>query len=575
VKTLAILTNGGDTCALNASIKSIRDSAYRVGYKKIYGIRRGYQGLVDASIDDITHREIDVRIGGSCLGSLRVSPTDRHESKGPGGTPIVNHPINDQRCRRMARCLADYRIDVLVVIGGDGTLQATKKFQDWVHQHRTQDIRPFDILGFLKTIDNDIRTFTNFKGIEVSLCPGFPSAVKKIVSAVEDLRVTARTAERAFSVETMGRDAGWLAAAGTYGGAEILLVPELIKLYRTGSSGHGDVGSSKEASSALLKDLVDEIVSFYQKNRNVLIAVAEGFELDVDVSGVKEFQTVIHDLYGTRKKVGATELVAMLVSPVLRLFFKCLSGFCQSEADVAALSDRVKRVLESTMESDEGKRYTEVVAKPSEGEHPLTDWDLEERLLGSVSAQPEPGAPPPAEGGATEPTGGAPGSDAATGGGSQGTATAEPAKSPVTIPPYNFEIRPHRTDYVPRSGQPSSYDYRLATLLGRKLGEMLSESQFGMVPCLKEVVPYDELGSRGGENIEPIAIGSIRTQTFSSMDYFFTEKRHGADRITRLQVSDIITRFFRTITTGPDNLEQAILDEERLGRRDGEGRRTT
>ena len=124
MKTLAILTNGGDTCALNASIKSIRDNAYRAGFKKIYGIRRGYQGLVDGWIDDITHREIDPRIGGSCLGSLRTSPTERVED---GKYVVVG-----ERCRVMAQCLSDYRIDVLVVIGGDGTLQSTRMFQAWV-----------------------------------------------------------------------------------------------------------------------------------------------------------------------------------------------------------------------------------------------------------------------------------------------------------------------------------------------------------------------------------------------------------------------------------------------------------
>lgn len=61
VKTLAILTNGGDTCALNASIRSIGDNAYKAGYKKIYGIRRGYQGLIDGWIDDITDERINPR----------------------------------------------------------------------------------------------------------------------------------------------------------------------------------------------------------------------------------------------------------------------------------------------------------------------------------------------------------------------------------------------------------------------------------------------------------------------------------------------------------------------------------
>jgi 6-phosphofructokinase len=524
MKTLAILTNGGDTCALNASIRSIRDNAYDAGWKKIYGIRRGYQGLVDGWIEDITHKEIDPRIGGSCLGSLRVSPTKKEQpvlgSKQPaagekhataGKKDDPPYGIDDQRCREMATFLSDYKIDVLVVIGGDGTLQATKMFQGWVQQHlASREFRPFEIMGFLKTIDNDIRTYTHFEGVEVSLCPGFPSAVRKIASCTEDLRVTARTAERAFSIETMGRDAGWLAAAATFGGAEILLVPELTKIWK-------DLRIDKP----ILHSLVESIAGFYSKNRNVLIAVAEGFEPAQDFKGLKAFNDVIHELYGTRKKVGATELVALLVSPVLEYYFQTLSNlvsYADREHEMDHVAEkkpekrpspdqRIDRVLNETLKSAAGEKYERV--QNSEG-HPLKDWVVKKELRKVLAAR-------------------------------NGKA--------LSGPPYQFEIRPHRTDYLPRSGPPSSYDYRLATVLGEKIGLMLVRNEFGAVPALAQVVPYDELTLKV---IKTVQIQEIATLNFGSKDYFDTE--------FPFQVSKRITDFFRTILSGPENLEEAISD---------------
>jgi 6-phosphofructokinase len=597
MKTLAILTNGGDTCALNASIKSIRDNAYHAGYKKIYGIRRGYQGLVDGWIEDITHKEIDPRIGGSCLGSLRVSPTDKEMEKvlffslpskcetelDQGNPPeelvtelaanqvkvdgaesikittvkpgasweakilgsetlyIIKkenslsvkrkqYTINEDRCKKMAARLKDYRIDVLVVIGGDGTLQATKMFQDWVNQQKIfREFREFEIIGFLKTIDNDIRTFTTFRGVEMSLCPGYPSAVKKIVSCVEDLRVTARTAERAFSVETMGRDAGWLAAAATFGGAEILLVPEQMELWEKLNKDNKQLkGLGKQKH--ILHTLVDEIANFYTKNRNVLIAVAEGFEPLVPFEEVEKFNQMIKDLYGPRKKVGATELITLLVSPILELYFQGYSDFQRQARDLHSFLEETKK----------SKAYEWYKAKVEDDKkkHPLKGWDVFEKLQAALQRNDENQSSK--EDVPTEKRG------------PSGKGKDRERISPSATP-YQFEIRPHRTDYLPRSGPPSAYDYRLATVLGQKVGRMLIEHEYGAVPALDQVVSYDELTL---DQIKTVRIDEIRTLNFGSTDYF--------DEEFPLQVSRRITSFFRTILTGPTDLEEAIQETPTL-----------
>jgi 6-phosphofructokinase len=546
VKTLAVLTNGGDTCALNASIRSIRDNAYHAGYKKIYGVRRGYQGLVDGWIDDITHREIDPVIGGSCLGSLRMSPTDKKKEG-------LGYDIKEDRCKQMVRCLSNYRVDVLVVIGGDGTLQATRRFQEWVDKQRgSEGFHEFEIIGFLKTIDNDIRTFTTFKGIEVALCPGFPSAVKKIASCAEDLRVTARTAERAFSVESMGRDAGWLAAAATFGGAEILLVPEHLGLWGNlearrkylsqeeladefdqASEDKKALGEedAKIVSKKVITELADEVADFYARNRNVLIAVAEGFEPDVNLPDLESFGDIVRNLYGPRKKVGATELVTLLISPVLKYYFKCLSWLCERSQSESDISTMVECALSETRGTEEGKEYHKQMKR---GDHPLKEWDIRARLRTAFGLVGKATKAPPEK----QPS---------------RKAKDSPEKLDkskyLTLPPYRFEIRPHRTDYLPRSGPPSSYDYRFATVLGQKVGQMLLNGEFGAVPALKEVVPYEALTL---DIIKTVRIEEIATQGFRSLDFFNSH--------FPLQTSERIIHFFRTIMTGPEDLKSAIDD---------------
>jgi 6-phosphofructokinase len=519
MRTVAILTNGGDTCALNASIKSIREHSYDVGYKKIYGVRRGYQGLLDGTLTDITHTKLDGRIGGSFLGSMRTSPT----KKGPRG-----YEIDPVHCERMAQTLSNFCVDVLVVIGGDGTLQATQMFQQWIVENRVRNkLREFRLIGFLKTIDNDIRTHTSFKGIEVSLCPGFPSAVQKIVSTIEGLRVTASTAERAFSVEIMGRDAGWLAAAGSYGGAEVVLIPELEKFLERENSGRL---TPEELSRRIWSRVADRVAAAYRRNRHVILSVAEGFEPPTDLKDVKDLVEILKNLYGPRKKVGATELVTITLSRVLERYFDYLSELSGHTASKQDLANAIHQI----------SKDEEVVKAKADGsdKHPLADWKIDEKLFADLGIDRDLGRQQPDD------------HDS-----SKAQTSERPKKESwsgqISSPPYRFEIRPHRTDYTPRSGRPSSYDYKLATALGKKVGEMLANSQFGAVPCLDKVVPYDQLNM---SHVTMVPIDQIRTLHFDRDDYFDPEK---------LEVKEKVTDFFRTITGGPSDLDQAVADIDR------------
>lgn len=207
-KTLAILSGGGDTPAVNSSIESIRNRASMLGFN-VYGVLNGWKGLLgEGNIVDITRVPYEGWYGGTALGSSRTNPF-----------PSKKNPEN--RVPQVLRNLERYHIDVLVTIGGDDTNGAAKRL------YETEGI---PVIGFPKTIDNDLRTQTthhfNGKDIESVICPGFPSGAKGIAEFTGRLKTTAESHNRIFVLEVMGRDAGWLAGSAIFGGSNLALVPE-------------------------------------------------------------------------------------------------------------------------------------------------------------------------------------------------------------------------------------------------------------------------------------------------------------------------------------------------------------
>ena len=209
-KTLAILSGGGDTPAINSSIEAIRNRASILGFR-VYGIRKGWKGLLgDGDVVDLTHQPYDGFYGGTALRSSRTNPFPSKKSP-------------ESRVPQVLRNLERYKIDVLVTIGGDDTNGAAKRL------YETQGI---PVIGFPKTIDNDLRTKSihTYKGkqIEAVLCPGFPSAARAIAEYTAKLKTTAESHSRIIVLEVMGRDAGWLTGTALFGGgAEMALIPEL------------------------------------------------------------------------------------------------------------------------------------------------------------------------------------------------------------------------------------------------------------------------------------------------------------------------------------------------------------
>ncbi|MFA6807348.1 MAG: 6-phosphofructokinase, partial [Bacteroidales bacterium] len=208
-KTIAILSGGGDTPAINSSIDAVRNRASMLGFK-VYGIKKGWSGLLgDGDIVDLTNQPYNSYYGGTAIRSSRTNPF-----------PSKSNP--EDRTSQVIKNLKRYKIDILVTIGGDDTNGAAKRLYE-------QEGIP--VIGFPKTIDNDLRTLTSHrfggKEIESVICPGYPSAAHRIAEFASIIKTNAESHSRIMVMEVMGRNAGWLTGAGSFGGAKISLVPEI------------------------------------------------------------------------------------------------------------------------------------------------------------------------------------------------------------------------------------------------------------------------------------------------------------------------------------------------------------
>lgn len=193
MKRIAILTSGGDAPGMNAAIRAVTRSALNHGME-VFGVEYGFQGLVDDKLVPLKARDVGgiIQRGGTFLKSAR-SKAFREES---GRLKALEH----------LRC---HGVEALVVIGGNGS-------QTGAHALSTMG---FPVVGVASTIDNDLL------GTDVTI--GSDTAINVTLEAIDSLRTTGSSHNRAFLVETMGRDCGYLAVmAGLAGGAEVISTPE-------------------------------------------------------------------------------------------------------------------------------------------------------------------------------------------------------------------------------------------------------------------------------------------------------------------------------------------------------------
>ena len=194
IKTIGILTSGGDAPGMNAAIRSITRSAIYNGIG-VMAIKRGYYGLVLNDMEMFSTFSVSniIQLGGTILKTARCHEFMTREGR-----------------ERAYRNIRKRNIDALVIIGGDGTLKGGDIFA------KEYDL---PIVGIPGTIDNDI------SGTDKTI--GYDTALNTIVNAVDKIRDTATSHERLFLVEVMGHTAGYLALNGAIAsGAEAAIIPE-------------------------------------------------------------------------------------------------------------------------------------------------------------------------------------------------------------------------------------------------------------------------------------------------------------------------------------------------------------
>jgi 6-phosphofructokinase 1 len=229
IQRIAVLTSGGDAPGMNAAIRAVTRMALSKGWE-VFGVKRGYKGLIEGDMNWMGARDVGgiIQLGGTILGSARAP---EFAEEGVRYEAIAN--------------LERKHIDALVVVGGNGSQAGSLAL------HRMG----YPVVGIASTIDNDLYGSDTTIGVDTSL--------NVALEAIDRLKVTASSHNRAFLIEVMGRNCGYIALmTGIAGGAEYIVIPEI-------------------ESSA--EDVANAIQGSYERQKlHAIIVVAEGAECNAD-----------------------------------------------------------------------------------------------------------------------------------------------------------------------------------------------------------------------------------------------------------------------------------------------------
>ena len=224
---IGVLTAGGDCPGLNAAIRAVARSAMQRGDEAI-GHRRGYAGLAEGDYVPLDMRAVSgiLHLGGTILSTSSFDP----------------YPAR-ARSREVAAAFAEQRLDAVVAIGGEHTMEITRQL------HADHGL---PLVGVPKTIDNDVG------GTDFTF--GFDTAVQIVTDAIDRLHTTAQSHDRIMVVEVMGRNTGWIAAyAGIAGGADAIVIPE---------------------QTTTVEEVADDVTRRHDRGKDFsIIVVAEGAKL--------------------------------------------------------------------------------------------------------------------------------------------------------------------------------------------------------------------------------------------------------------------------------------------------------
>lgn len=194
MRRIGVLTSGGDAPGMNAAVRAVVRTGIDNGWE-VFGVRRGYAGLIRGEFIPLGRRDVGgiIQLGGTMLGSGRC----------------LEFMTEEGRVQAL-KSLQRKEVEALVAIGGDGSQAGAALLSQ----------TGYPVVGIASTIDNDLY------GTEMSI--GVDTALNIALEAIDRLKVTASSHRRAFLVEVMGRNCGYLALmAGIAGGAEVVVVPEI------------------------------------------------------------------------------------------------------------------------------------------------------------------------------------------------------------------------------------------------------------------------------------------------------------------------------------------------------------
>lgn len=247
IRTVGVLTSGGDAPGMNAAVRAVTRAAIANGIR-VKAIYRGYKGLMDGEIQEFTTQDVSgiIQRGGTILKSARSEEFKTVEGR-----------------KRAYDVLQKEEIDALIVIGGDGSFTGARALAQEYN---------VPVIGIPGTIDNDLW------GTDSTI--GYDTALNTIVECVDKLRDTGTSHERLFLVEVMGRDAGFLTLnAAIAAGAEAAIIPE---------------------RTAVAEQLEAAIGQGRRKHKNSGIVLVQEHAIEGGAKAVAEIIEKYHPEYGTR-----------------------------------------------------------------------------------------------------------------------------------------------------------------------------------------------------------------------------------------------------------------------------------
>ena len=241
IGSIGVLTSGGDAPGMNACVRAVTRAAIFEGWK-VYGIYRGYEGLIMGNIKELSTESVSntIQRGGTILKTARST-----EFRTPEGRKKAHDNVEK------------FGIDALVVVGGNGSLAGAQIFAS------EYDI---PVIGLPGTIDNDLY------GTDSTI--GYDTALNTIMQCVDKIRDTATSHDRIFFVEVMGRDAGFLTQnSAIASGAEAAIIPE--DNVRVSILGHLQRGGTPTAYDRILASRlgIASIEALKEGQRNVMVGI--------------------------------------------------------------------------------------------------------------------------------------------------------------------------------------------------------------------------------------------------------------------------------------------------------------